>query len=124
MRKPLSPLQAFAADAGSATDRGADLGGQIMSWLSVAQSADLLSASGAAPSEQALAQSTALLAEFSDQRPSMVHDALPAPTVLIPQLAERFRVAAEAMEIAGCYELAFTTVAAVCRLTAHADAVT
>ncbi|WP_373064938.1 tetratricopeptide repeat protein [Gemmatimonas sp.] len=124
MRKPLSPLQAFAADAGSATDRGADLGGQIMSWLSVAQSADLLSASGAVPSEQSLAQSTALLAEFADQRPSMVHDVLPAPAVLIPQVAERFRVAAEAMEIAGCYELAFTTVAAVCRLTAHADAVT
>jgi len=65
-----------------------------------------------------------LLAEFADQRPSMVHDALPAPTSPLPQMAERFRVAAEAMEIAGCYELAFTTVAAVCRLTAHADAVT
>ncbi|WP_309670838.1 hypothetical protein [Gemmatimonas sp.] len=123
MRKPLSPLQAFAADAGGATDRGVDLGAQLMSWLSVAQSADML-AGGSAPSEQALAQSTALLAEFGDQRPSMVHDALPEPTVPIPRIAERFRVAAEAMEIAGCYELAFTTVAAVCRLTAHADAVT
>ena len=123
MRKPLSPLQAFAADAGGATDRGVDLGAQLMSWLSVAQSADML-AGGSAPSEHALAQSTALLAEFGDQRPSMVHDALPEPTVPIPRIAERFRVAAEAMEIAGCYELAFTTVAAVCRLTAHADAVT
>ncbi|QJR36098.1 tetratricopeptide repeat protein [Gemmatimonas groenlandica] len=123
MRKPLSPLQAFAADAGGATDRGVDLGAQLMSWLSVAQSADML-AGGSAPTEQALAQSTALLAEFGDQRPSMVHDALPEPTVPIPRIAERFRVAAEAMEIAGCYELAFTTVAAVCRLTAHADAVT
>ncbi len=124
MRKPLSPLQAFAADAGGATDRGVVLGAQLMSWLSVAQSADLLSAGGAVPSERALAQSAALLAEFADQRPSMVHDALPGPTVPVPQIAERFRVAAEAMEIAGCYELAFTTVAAVCRLTAHADAVT
>ncbi|WP_411279190.1 tetratricopeptide repeat protein [Gemmatimonas sp.] len=124
MRKPLSPLQAFAADAGGATDRGVDLGAQLMSWLSVAQSADLLSASGAVPSDQALAQSSALLVEFADQRPSMVHDALPAPTAPLPRMAERFRVAAEAMEIAGCYELAFTTVAAVCRLTAHADAVT
>ncbi len=124
MRKPLSPLQAFAVDASGATDRGVDLGAQLVSWLSVAQSADVLSASGAALSEPAMAQSTALLAEFADQRPSMVHDALPAPTVAIPQLAERFRVAAEAMEIAGCYELAFTTVAAVCRLTAQADAVT
>lgn len=123
MRKPLSPLQAFAADAGGATDRGVDLGVQLMSWLSVAQSADML-AGGSAPSEQALAQSTALLAEYGDQRPSMVHDVLTEPTVPIPRIAERFRVAAEAMEIAGCYELAFTTVAAVCRLTAHADAVT
>ena len=124
MRKPLSPLQAFAADAGGCTDRGVDVGAQLMTWLSVAQSADLLSASGAVPSDRALAQSSVLLAEFADQRPSMVHDALPAPTVAIPHIAERFRVAAEAMEIAGCYELAFTTVAAVCRITAHADAVT
>ncbi len=124
MRKPLSPLQAFAADAGGATDRGVVLDTQLMSWLSVAQSADLLSASGASPSEQSLSQYSTLLAEFADQRPSMVHDALPAPTSPLPQMAERFRVAAEAMEIAGCYELAFTTVAAVCRFTAHADAVT
>ncbi len=124
MRKPLSPLQAFASDAGGATDRGVDLGAQLMSWLSVAQSADLLSTGGGEPSETALAQSTELLAEFGDARPSMVHDALPEPTVPIPRLAERFRVAAEAMENAGCYELAFTTVAAICRLTAHADAVT
>lgn len=124
MRKPLTPLQAFAADAGGASDRGVDLDAQLMSWLSVAQSADLLSTSSGQPSEKALAQSTELLAEFGDARPSMVHDGLPEPIVPIPRLAERFRVAAEAMEIAGCYELAFTTVAAVCRLTAHADAVT
>ena len=124
MRKPLTPLQAFAADGGGATDRGIDLGAQLMSWLSVAQSADLLSTGSGQPSEKALAQSTELLAEFGDARPSMVHDALPEPTIPIPRLAERFRVAAEAMENAGCYELAFTTVAAICRLTAHADAVT
>ena len=54
----------------------------------------------------------------------MVQAALPEPKVPIPRLAERFRVAAEAMENAGCYELAFTTVVAICRLTAHGDAVT
>ena len=54
----------------------------------------------------------------------MVQAALPEPTVPIPRLAEHFRAAAEAMENAGCYELAFTTVVAICRLTAHGDAVT
>ncbi len=98
MRKPLSPLQAFAADADGATDRGVDLGAQLMSWLSVAQSAEMLLNGSAAPTEQALAHSTEQLAEFAGQRPSMVHDALPEPTVPIARAAERFRVAAEAME--------------------------
>lgn len=124
MRKPLSPLQAFAADALGATGRGADLHAQVMSWLSLAQAACVLSERGVALSDDRLAEAAALLAEFADQRPSMVHDALPAPTLLVPQLAEQFRVAAEAMENADYFELAFTTVAAVCRLTAHADAVT
>ncbi len=124
MRKPLSPLQAFAADADGASDRGVDLGAQLVSWLSVAQSAEMLLNGSAAPTEQALAHSTEQLAEFAGQRPSMVHDALPEPTVAIARAAERFRVAAEAMEHAGCFELAFATVAAICRLTAHADVVT
>ena len=42
----------------------------------------------------------------------------------VAQLAERFRIEAEDMERAGCFEMAFTTVAAVCRLVAHADLVT
>ena len=124
MRKPLSPLQAFAQDVRGASDRAVNLDVDLVQWLSVAQAADQMSA--IAPSEQydAIRRANTLLAPFANERPSMVHDVLPSPTDEVARLAEQFRVAAESMEKAGCFEMAFTTVSAICRLTVSADYVT
>ena len=121
MRKPLSPLQAFAEDARNAADRSADVSHVMVTWLSVAQSADQLSVLNGPTRDEALQQANARLDPFAGERPSMRHDAKPAPTSVEGRVAERFRVVAEAMEKAGCFELAYTTVAAVCRLMARAD---
>jgi len=124
MRKPLTPLQAFAEDARSAAARAIDLGDELITWLSVAQTADHLSMARGASRAAVLAQARALLVPFAEARPTMVHDARPAPESEIARLAEQFRVVVEAMEQAGCFELAYSTMSAVCRLTAAADYVT
>jgi tetratricopeptide (TPR) repeat protein len=124
MRKPLPPLQAFAADAESAAGRAVDLGPQLMHWLTVAQAAESLASSGTAVTPSALAQTSALLGELHGGRPSMTHDVRPAPDDPLGLVAESLRATAEAMELAGCFEMAFTTVAAVCRLASHGDYVT
>ena len=121
MRKPLTPLQAFAEDARNASERASDVGDALIPWLSVAQSADQLSAITGASRSLAIEAAQALLDQYGDDRPTMRHDAQPAPTDQLGRVAERFRVAAEAMERAGCFELAYTTVSAICRLTARAD---
>lgn len=116
MRKPLSPLQAFAADAQGATTRGVPLDHQLLPWLSIAQAADALSSAPRWRLRQDLPHIESLLPEYRGRRPTLTHDAQPAPTESLDQLYERFRSAAEDMELAGCFELAFTTVSAVCRL--------
>ncbi len=121
MRKPLSPLQAFAEDARVAAARSVDVGDALVSWLSVAQTADQLGALGGRLRDDAMQQARAMLQPFADDRPSMRHDARPAPDAGVARIAEQFRVAAESMEKAGCFELAYTTVSAICRLTAGAD---
>lgn len=119
MRKPLSPLQAFAEDARTGIERAFDAGEELVTWLSLAQAADTLSNLKAADRTAALSQARTLLEPFAKTRPSMIHDAKPAPTDDVTMIAEQFRVAAEAMENAGCFELAYSTVSAVCRLTSH-----
>ncbi|MBL0169223.1 MAG: hypothetical protein IPP90_00655 [Gemmatimonadaceae bacterium] len=121
MRKPLTPLQAFAEDARHAAERASDLGDALIPWLSVAQSADQLSASSGVRRTVALDAARALLVAFANERPTMRHDVQPAPSDQLERVAEQFRAAAEAMERAGCFELAYTTVSAICRLTARAD---
>lgn len=121
MRKPLTPLQAFAEDARNASERASDVGDALIPWLSVAQSADQLSSVTGPSRSLALKAAQTLLHAFATERPSMRHDARPAPADQLGQVAEQFRVAAEAMEKAGCFELAYTTVSAICRLTARAD---
>ncbi len=121
MRKPLTPLQAFAEDARHASERASDAIDDLVTWLSVAQSADQLSLLTGDARDAALVRAERLLVPFADQRPSMRHDVLPPPSDQLGQVAEHFRVAAEAMEKAGCFELAFTTVSAICRLTSRAD---
>ncbi|MCC6244122.1 MAG: hypothetical protein IT353_14870 [Gemmatimonadaceae bacterium] len=118
MRKPLSPLQAFAEDARLAAERSVELGNDLLLWLSVAQSADQCCIARGTSRGRAVKQAMLLLAPFASLRPTMIHDARPAPDSEVARLAERFRAAAEDMERAGCFELAFTTVSAVCRFTA------
>src|SRR6185369_15096175 len=103
MRKPLTPLQAFAEDARKAAERSVDVGDVLVSWLSVAQTADQISALRGSTRDLALAQAAPMLQPFADARPSMVHDAQPAPTNDVARVAEQFRVAAESMEKAGCF---------------------
>lgn len=124
MRKPLSPLQAFAEDARLAAERKSDVGDEMVTWLSIAQSADHLATIPGAQRERAIEMARELLVPFASRRPTMVHDVLPAPTAAVDTLMEQFRVAAEAMERAGCFELAFTTVSALCRLTSKENYVT
>lgn len=121
MRKPLSPLQAFAEDARTGIERAFDESAELVTWLSLAQAADTLSNLRATDRIVALGQAKELLLPFASKRPSMVHDARPAPVDEISVVAEQFRVAAEAMEMAGCFELAYATVSAVCRLTSHSE---
>lgn len=121
MRKPLTPLQAFAEDARKAAERSVDIGDVLVSWLSVAQTADQISVLRGRTRDAAMQSAGPMLQPFADERPSMRHDAQPAPTSSVARIAEQFRVAAESMEKAGCFELAFTTVSAICRLTAGAD---
>ena len=121
MRKPLSPLQAFAEDVQQAAVRRVDLGDDAMGWMSILQTAESVAASHGRERSTVLAEAELALAEFAQKRPSMVHDALPQPSDPLGRVAELLRSAAEEMERSGCFELAYATVSAVCRLTAAAD---
>jgi tetratricopeptide (TPR) repeat protein len=126
MRKPLSALEALEADAAGAAARHVDLGPALLEWIAAAQlSCDLAANDGALVDltprlEAALAQDR-LLRDLAAQRPTMIHDGEGAPTAALAIVAERLRVHAEAMEMHGCFELALTTVSAVCRVTTRTD---
>jgi tetratricopeptide (TPR) repeat protein len=124
MRKPLSPLQALQADAAAAAVRHADLDAVLSDWVAAAQLACDLAATWGALAEQPpgleqLLERDELLRSVS--RPTMVHDGQGPPSGSLGAVGERLRVHAEAMEQQGCFELALTTVSAVCRLTARTD---
>lgn len=124
MRNPLPAFEAFSQDANavSAPDRDglASLGG----WLAVTKAAERLSALPVIDRAAYLESLTASVLPPSDSRPTLVRDGDLPPKDPVARLAERFRIEAEDMERAGCFEMAFATVAAVCRLVAHADLVT
>lgn len=125
MRKPLSPLEALGADTAGAAARQIDLDSVLSDWVAAAQlSCDLAAAHGAIaehpPALDGLLEREALLTAIAS-RPTMVNDGKAAPSNSISVIAERLRVHAEAMEQHGCFELALTTVSAVCRLTARND---
>jgi tetratricopeptide (TPR) repeat protein len=125
MRKPLSPLEALQADAASAAARQVDLGAALGDWVAAAQLSCELAARYGALAElpadlDALVERDALLRAVQ-ARPTMVHDGADPPHTALGTTAERLRVLAEAMEQSGCFELALTTVSAVCRLTARTE---
>lgn len=128
MRKPLSVLQAFQEDADGAAARAVELGPHLLDWVAAAQLACDLAAhvTESVPHASArvatLLDADPLLQSVSARRPSMVRDGYPAPDDPVSALAERLRVHAEAMEQNGCFELALTTVSAVCRITSATNA--
>lgn len=126
MRKPLSALEAFEADAAGAAARQVELGPTLLEWVAAAQLACDLASNGGALTDVASRFDAALardrlLQDVAKRRPTMIHDGAIAPTSSLAVVAERLRVHAEAMETHGCFELALTTVSAVCRLTARTD---
>ena len=126
MRKPLAPLEALQADAAGAAARQVDLDAALADWVAAAQlSCELAARYGALAEPPAaltgLLERDALLRTVH-ARPTMVHDGAAPPHTALGTTAERLRVLAEDMEQHGCFELALTTVSAVCRLTARTDA--
>ncbi len=118
MRKPLAPLQAFAEDARLAAERGSDVRDELVEWLAVAQAVEFLASAPAQEREAQLPEVRRTLAKFVGRRPVIVHDVLSAPTAPLDVLIEEIRVAAEAMEVGGCFELALSVVSSACRLSA------
>jgi tetratricopeptide (TPR) repeat protein len=117
-------LQALQADSAAAALRHADLDEVLSDWVAAAQLACDLAATWGALAEQPpgleqLLERDELLRSVS--RPTMVHDGQGPPSGSLGAVGERLRVHAEAMEQQGCFELALTTVSAVCRLTARTD---
>lgn len=124
MRSPLPAFQAFAHDAQSRTSPDESLDEMLSGFLAVAKAAERLAVIGAGERDAYLRELAPDILPPSDARPSITHDAQPAPVESLGRLAERFRVEAERMERSGCFELAFTTMSAVCQLTARADLTT
>ena len=89
--------------------------------MSVAQLAERLAAARGDTRAAALAEAELRLEAFAHPRPTMVHDAQPRPSDPVGKVAELLRAAAEEMERAGSFELAYATVTGACRLTAGAD---
>lgn len=124
MRNPLPAFEAFSLDANAVSSPDRDGHASLGGWLAVTKAAERLSALPVTDRAAYLKSLTASVLPPSESRPTLVRDGDLPPKDPVARLAERFRIEAEDMERAGCFEMAFATVAAVCRLVAHADLVT
>ena len=124
MRTPLSALQAFTYDAEARSCETSGTDRQLAEYFAVARMAERLSLLDTRRQKNYLAGVPADMLPHSDARPTLIHDTQDRPTDALARLAERFRVEAEGMERAGCFEMAFATVSAVCRIAANADLAT
>ena len=124
MRNPLPALADFSEDAQVVSARTGDDDASLGGWLAVTKAAERLSVLTASEREAYLQSFAEALLPPVVGRPTLVHDALPAPADSLARLARRLRLEAEQMERAGCLEMAVSTVSAVCRQTSSADAVT
>ncbi len=124
MRNALSALEAFSRDACAISAPERDAHASLGGWLAVTKAAERLSVLPVAHRAAYLQSLTALVLPPSESRPTLVRDGDLPPKDPTARLAERFRIEAEDMERSGCFEMAFATVAAICRLVAHADLVT
>jgi tetratricopeptide (TPR) repeat protein len=124
MRAPLTPIKAFIHDAeqfGATGGTTAD-DPRLSLWLTVAQAAVRLVALPASQRTDYIHSLTSRALPARAGRPTQVEGDGRAPTDAVSLLAERLRMEAEDMEVAGCFELALVTVSAVCHLVARASA--
>lgn len=101
-----------------------DRDARLADFLAVTKVAEQLSTLDPFGRRQYLEAVADELLPASDARPTLVHDAQPRPVDPLARLSERLRVEAEQMERSGCFEMAFTTLSAVCRMSVHADLTT
>ena len=123
MRSPLPALQAFSRDAIETTSAAHDTDPRLTDWLAVTKAAERLCTMRKDIREPYVSTLALTVLPPSAARPTLRHDLLAAPAEPVARLAERLRLEAEDMERAGCFEMAFATVAAVCRLSKEADLV-
>lgn len=124
MRNPLPALEAFSLDANAVSSPSHSGDASLGGWLAVTKAAEQLSYLQVKDRTAYLESVAASVLPPLDTRPTLIRDGQPTPSDPIARLAERLRVEAEEMERAGCFEMAFATVAAVCRLVARTDLVT
>lgn len=123
MRSPLTALEAFTRDARVATTVIGDAYPRLAGWFAVTKAAEQLCVMRVEERSAYVATLASGVLPPSQARPTLVHDAMQAPSNPVGLVTERLRVEAEDMERAGCFEMAFTTVAAACRLSVDADLV-
>lgn len=124
MRAPLTPIKAFVHDAeklGKAGSANPQDDPRLPQWLAVAQAAERIAElTPTQRSEYVQSLGGSVLPERAG-RPTQTEGDGRSPTEIVAQLAERLRLEAEDMERANCFELALTTVSAVCRMLANAS---
>ncbi len=123
MRSPLTALEAFTRDARVATTVIGDAYPRLAGWFAVTKAAEQLCVMRDEERGAYVASLASGVLPPSPARPTLIHDAMQAPSNPLGRVTERLRVEAEDMERAGCFEMAFTTVAAACRLAVDADLV-
>lgn len=123
MRSPLTALEAFTRDARVATTVIGDAYPRLAGWFAVTKAAEQLCVMRDDERSAYVATLASGVLPPSPARPTLIHDAKHAPSNLLGRVTERLRVEAEDMERAGSFEMAFTTVAAACRLSVDADLV-
>ncbi len=124
MRSPLPAFQAFAHDARSRSDDDGNVDERLSGFLAVTKAAEQLSTIDHRQRDAYVAMLANDVLPPSERRPTLRHDAYGRPSDVIARLAERFRVEVELMEQSGCFEMAFATMSAVCRLASRSDLAT
>ena len=117
MRAPLTPLKAFLSDSEQLGETGfGSVGdGRMSHWLSVAQAAERFGVMALVDRAEYVKSLSDSLLPKSNQRPTQIEGDGREPSDSLGKTAERFRLQAENMERAGCFELALVTVSSVCR---------
>ena len=117
MRAPLTPLKAFLSDSERLGDtEPIDVADTRLSrWLSVAQAAVRIAALSPNDRPEYVSSLCSGLLPPTDNRPTQIDGDGSKPLDELAKLGERFRVEAEEMERAGCFELALVTVSSICR---------